>query len=55
MQENAFNELKKKLTNASGLGIRAFFFFMQDGKLLMYFREKLNGVALNYLPMIYNF
>ena len=64
MQEKTVNELKKKLTNAlllvlsnfdktfdnecdaSGLGIGVV--LMQDGKRLMYFREKLNKAALNY-------
>ena len=55
MQENAFNELKKKLTNASLLVLPNFdktfeieltsdlgigAVLMQDGKLLMYFSEK---------------
>jgi len=64
MQENAFNELKNKLTNASLLvlpnfdktfeiegdasGLGIGTVLMQDGKPVMYFSEKLNGAALNY-------
>ena len=63
MQENAFNELKKKLTNASLLvlpnfdktfeiecdasGLGIGAVLMHDGKL-MYFSEKLNGATLKY-------
>ena len=64
MPQNAFNELKNKLTNAPLLilpnfdktfeigcdasGLGICAFLMHDGKPVMYFSEKLNGAALNY-------
>ena len=64
MQENAFNELKKKLTSAPLLVLPIFDktfeiecdasglgidgVLMQDGKPLIYLSEKLNGTTLNY-------
>ena len=63
-QENAFQELKKRLMeapllvlpdftktfevecDASGIGIGRV--FIQDGKLVAYFSEKLGGAQLNY-------
>ena len=64
MQENAFNELKNKLTNVPLLVLPNFYktfeiecdasglgigaVLMQDGKPVMYFSEKLNVAALNH-------
>ena len=65
MQENAFNLLRNKLSNASLFVLPSFYktfeigcdacglvisaVLIQDGKPLVYFSEKLNMAALNYL------
>ena len=70
MQENAFNLLRNKLSNASLFVLPSFYktfeigcdacglvisvVLIQDGKHLIYFSEKLNGATLKY-PMIKNY
>ena len=64
MQENAFNLVRKNLSNASLFVLPSFYktfkigcdacglvtsaLLIQDGKLLVYFSEKLNGATLKY-------